>query len=207
MLVMGAANASIGLGKFLNIQAGSSVPWFAVFAVAVSLVTLRLCDKGYQPVRMITSARRLRWVMIALLFGVLLALLALGLMDSSALRAGRVTLPGDIHVTTSPVFRTVASYTKAFAAGPIEEGAIRGLVQLGLTRTIEPRWAELIADGELVLSHGSRLLNPGELVLVSATAFATGRLTAKTQNTRYAVLAHCTSNVLIVSGVLLLRYH
>ena len=205
VLVMGAANVCVEAARLVNMRTGAEIPWFALAAVVVSITALRLCDKGYQTPPPLGWPRRYLWIAAALIFGAGLAALGLFLQDSDALRAGRVSLPGDEDPTAPLQFRMVTNYTKALDAGPIEEAPLRGLVQLGLTPTIGSLWAEVIAGLEFVLLHGSKLTNPGELLLVSATAFVNGRITAKSQSTRYATLAHCVSNLGILLGVLVFR--
>jgi hypothetical protein len=205
MLAMGFSNGLIEVVRVINLRTGAGIPWFPVVAVGISLATLRLCDQGYQPLPTVVPPPRGLWV-IASILGVCLAALGLVLMDSNDFRAGRITLPGDMDTAASPLFRLMTSYTKVMSAGPVEEGAIRGLVQLGLQKMIKPLWAETIADFQFVLIHGMRLANPAELILVSVTALVNGRLTAKTQSTHCAALAHCVTNFCIASSILLFRH-
>jgi membrane protease YdiL (CAAX protease family) len=200
-LAVAAANALIEFARLVNLGiTGPAVPWFILPALGIALATLRWCDEGYHAESAIQVTRR-RATTMALLFGAGLAALGLALRYSLGTgRAGQVAMPGDNASTALVLFRVLTSFTINLTAGPIEEGCLRGLVQLGLQRTIG-RWSEIIAGIEFILIHGRRLTNPAELLLVTFTAIALGRLTARTQSTRYAALAHCLCNFLITSVV------
>ena len=92
------------------------------------------------------------------------------------------------------------------SAGIVEESGVRGVVQLGLRKNVSPLWAELLADVEFVLLHGSKVARPAELLLVSLTAVCAGRLTSITQSTGCAVLLHCICNLGVTFAVLALRH-
>src|ERR1700689_4158485 len=183
ILVIGSVNLITEVIRLVNLRADAETPWFGIIAVGASLVTLRSCDRGYRRLPTVQRPPFRLSLAISLIIATGLAAVGVALMDSRALHAGRIPLPGDTD-PAPPLFRVMTAYTLLGKAGLIEEPAIRGLVQLGLQTTIKPLWAEAIAGLQFVLMHGSSLGIRGELVLVALTALVNGRLTAVTQSTR-----------------------
>ena len=202
--VMVSASLIVEAIRLANLRADPETPWFTVIAVATSLTTLKLCELGYRPLPTVQRPPFRLSLAISLIIAMCLAAVGVMLTNSGALHAGRIALPGDAD-PAPPLFRAATAYSYFGTAGLIEEAAIRGLVQLGLQATIRPRWAELVAGLQFVLIHGSRLGTPGEVVFVALMALVNGRVTAVTQSTRYAAIAHCLCNLGITSTILLYR--
>ena len=191
--------------RVANLKLDPDMPFFVAPAVCISLATLWFCSLWYRPSpqgHKPTASAALAW---SVLLGLGLGAVHLGFNALELYRGHPVTLSGDIDAAAPSLFRFATSYTDLGTAAFIEESPVRGLVQLGLQYVVSPVQAELIADAEYVLFHWRRLAVPQELVLVTLTAIALGRLTAATQAIRYAVIAHWTCNITIASGVLVLR--
>jgi membrane protease YdiL (CAAX protease family) len=198
-VVITGTGLCIELARLENLDLDSDVPWFVGVALLISLGTAWSCAQAYQAAEERRTLPARRALIVSVLAGVALAgVAALGM---GMLHGVHPTLPGDADPAPRP-FRLATAFTDLGTAGLMEEPAIRGLVQLGMQRVMRPACAELLADAEFILLHFLNFAKPGELLLTILTAAVAGRLTARTQATRFAVITHCVCNLSIAIVVL-----
>jgi len=184
----------------INFRIGAGTPWFVIPALAITWGTLVLADKAFRAGPPSSSASTFALLMICGAISICLGAIALAFM-SAAIRAGQMTLtegPG------ARLLNLAKALTILVAAGPIEEAAVRGLMQLRLQKVMHPLWAEVLADTVFVLGHLPRLAIPGEAPFLVLLAISNGRLAAVTQTTRYSALVHSLANLSIGLALLCL---
>jgi membrane protease YdiL (CAAX protease family) len=198
--------ASVLAGVFiqLNLQLDSTIPWFILPVAVISLTTLRWTERFAERLPRAGRGGFARLAAWSLVLSIVLAAVALVSMGLSPLRQGRLLLPGDLDAAP-PIFRSLHALVLLAYVGPVEEGAVRNIVQLKLQTKMRPLLAEMIAGALFVLIHVTYWRIRGELPLVILLALVSGRLAAITQNARYSALVHSLSNLGIGAAVLLLR--
>jgi hypothetical protein len=190
----------------LNLQHGSRIPWSFPFAACICWLSVFSSSQPEQPrVSLAKATRFYVWGSCALVFLILTGL-SIATMNFQSVVLDQTGLFGD-DSQASTLVRVVTSLTVLGGGGIIEESAIRGVVQLGLRNDMRPVVAEVIAGLEFVVSHVPRFSIPGEPLFVILLAFFNGRITARMQTMRYAILVHSLANIAIGTAIWLFRSH
>jgi membrane protease YdiL (CAAX protease family) len=199
-----AAPFIIGAFIEINLRTEPDIPWFPVPAIAVTLLTLRLSERSFQPRAAGSSHHLWRSIGISVVISVGLAAVALAFMYET-LQTQHVALPGD-SVAAPNLFKVIKSFTSLLTAAVIEESAFRGFLQLRSRRALPaPIWPELLADVSFTLTHFARFHEPGEVPFLLLLSVGSGRMTTIAQSVRYPALIHLLANGVICASVLYLR--
>jgi len=155
------------------------MPWFIIPAAAISFITFKWTEAYTERLPDVQPLSTAAALTLSVILTCVLVLVAFVFTDCTYLRQGHLLLPGDTDPAPS-AFRIAHSLVSLAYAGPVEEGALRNLVQLRLQRKMKPLFVEGVTGGVFVLLHVSRWATPAELPLVILLAIASGRLAAVT---------------------------
>jgi membrane protease YdiL (CAAX protease family) len=188
----------------VNVNASPTVPWFLLPSAGVCFYAVvlgnYLCKR-----KKIATRISLASSFFMLILGVVgLLLLSLALTRWYGYHFIQIALPGDKFAASNGM-RAFISLAKLGAAGPIEEAAVRGAVQLRVQKVIGIYPAEVLAGVVFIALHFDRLSLGGELPFVTATAIVCGRFTSITKRFEHAALLHGLANVGSAAIILALR--
>jgi membrane protease YdiL (CAAX protease family) len=146
----------------INLWVGKGIPWFMLPHVAVAVVTLKFSHRLYEPLPSMMPMNKRAALATSVGSGIIVGVIGLTLTGWHAVLQGTPILPGD-RKHAPLLFQCAYSLVAVTAAGPIEEAAVRGGIQLRMQRVLAPMWTETIASAVFVLMHSTRLACTSEM--------------------------------------------
>lgn len=117
---------------------------------------------------------------------------------------GTAVLAGD-HRMGSAAFRMWFSLIVPVSAGAVEEGTLRGLLQLRARRYIGGAFSQVLTGIVFIAFHGLAALSLDHFIFLALIATVSGLLTERTKSITAAVVFHALVNGGIISIILAFR--